>query len=280
MIDSLASRITLNNKTSIPAFGLGVFKVDPGIAAQNVEDAISAGYRLIDTAAIYGNETETGIGIRRALEKNQLKREDIFVTTKLWNNHISKDAALKAFDESLKKLGLDYVDLYLLHWPGQNDAYVEPWKALEEIYASGKAKAVGVSNFQIRHLEHLATFAKVKPALNQIEIHPYNVRKDLIDFCKQQDIAVQAWSPLMRGIVLTDETINRIAAKYHKSAAQIVLRWLIEKDLLLAVRSTKKERLISNADIFDFKLAPEDIALIDTLNKNQRVGPDPDTYDF
>ena len=172
MIDSLASRLMLNNQTAIPAFGLGVFKVDTTMAAQNVEDAISAGYRLIDTAAIYGNEVETGIGIRNGLEKNGLKREDIFVTTKLWNKHISKEESLKAFDESLKKLNLDYIDLYLLHWPGQNEAYVEPWKALEEIYASGRAKSIGVSNFQIHHLEHLFTFAKVKPVLNQIEFHP------------------------------------------------------------------------------------------------------------
>lgn len=280
MIDSLASRLMLNNQTAIPAFGLGVFKVDTTMAAQNVEDAISAGYRLIDTAAIYGNEVETGIGIRNGLEKNGLKREDIFVTTKLWNKHISKEESLKAFDESLKKLNLDYIDLYLLHWPGQNEAYVEPWKALEEIYASGRAKSIGVSNFQIHHLEHLFTFAKVKPVLNQIEFHPYNTRKNLVEFCKKQDIVVQAWSPLMRGLVLGDETINKIAAKYNKTAAQVVLRWIIEKGLCLAVRSTKKERVISNADIFDFKLSAEDIALIDSLNKDERVGPDPDTYDF
>ena len=279
MSDILKKKVKLNNGVEIPEFGLGVFKVSDDEAGENVKNAIINGYRLIDTAQIYGNEEGTGRGIKAGLEAAGLKREDIFITSKVWNNHISYDETIAAFYESLNKLGLDYLDLYLIHWPG-NHAFEESWKALEFLYKEGKIRAIGVSNFNKSHLEELFSFSSVTPVLNQIEYHPKLTQGDLIDFCKKHDILVQAWSPLMQGQILTNETILKIAEIHNRNAAQIVLRWGLQNNILLVSKSVKTERIISNAELDDFSLTKEEMDIISNLNENLRVGPNPDTFDF
>lgn len=279
MSNILKKKVKLNNGVEIPEFGLGVFKVSDDEAGENVKNAIINGYRLIDTAQIYGNEEGTGRGIKAGLEAAGLKREDIFITSKVWNNHISYDETIAAFYESLSKLGLDYLDLYLIHWPG-NHAFEESWKALEFLYKEGKIRAIGVSNFNKSHLEELFSFSSVTPVLNQIEYHPKLTQGDLIDFCKKHDILVQAWSPLMQGQILTNETILKIAEIHNRNAAQIVLRWGLQNNILLVSKSVKTERIISNAELDDFSLTKEEMDIISNLNENLRVGPNPDTFDF
>ena len=279
MSNILKKKVKLNNGVEIPEFGLGVFKVSDDEAGENVKNAIINGYRLIDTAQIYGNEEGTGRGIKAGLEAAGLKREDIFITSKVWNNHISYDETIAAFYESLNKLGLDYLDLYLIHWPG-NHAFEESWKALEFLYKEGKIRAIGVSNFNKSHLEELFSFLSVTPVLNQIEYHPKLTQGDLIDFCKKHDILVQAWSPLMQGQILTNETILKIAEIHNRNVAQIVLRWGLQNNILLVSKSVKTERIISNAELDDFSLTKEEMDIISNLNENLRVGPNPDTFDF
>ena len=279
MSNILKKKVKLNNGVEIPEFGLGVFKVSDDEAGENVKNAIINGYRLIDTAQIYGNEEGTGRGIKAGLEAAGLKREDIFITSKVWNNHISYDETIAAFYESLNKLGLDYLDLYLIHWPG-NHAFEESWKALEFLYKEGKIRAIGVSNFNKSHLEELFSFSSVTPVLNQIEYHPNLTQGDLINFCKKHDILVQAWSPLMQGQILTNETILKIAEIHNRNAAQIVLRWGLQNNILLVSKSVKTERIISNAELDDFSLTKEEMDIISNLNENLRVGPNPDTFDF
>ena len=279
MSNILKKKVKLNNGVEIPEFGLGVFKVSDDEAGENVKNAIINGYRLIDTAQIYGNEEGTGRGIKAGLEAAGLKREDIFITSKVWNNHISYDETIAAFYESLNKLGLDYLDLYLIHWPG-NHAFEESWKALEFLYKERKIRAIGVSNFNKSHLEELFSFSSVTPVLNQIEYHPKLTQGDLIDFCKKHDILVQAWSPLMQGQILTNETILKIAEIHNRNAAQIVLRWGLQNNILLVSKSVKTERIISNAELDDFSLTKEEMDIISNLNENLRVGPNPDTFDF
>lgn len=279
MSNILKKKVKLNNGVEIPEFGLGVFKVSDDEAGENVKNAIINGYRLIDTAQIYGNEEGTGRGIKAGLEAAGLKREDIFITSKVWNNHISYDETIAAFYESLNKLDLDYLDLYLIHWPG-NHAFEESWKALEFLYKEGKIRAIGVSNFNKSHLEELFSFSSVTPVLNQIEYHPKLTQRDLIDFCKKHDILVQAWSPLMQGQILTNETILKIAEIHNRNAAQIVLRWGLQNNILLVSKSVKTERIISNAELDDFSLTKEEMDTISNLNENLRVGPNPDTFDF
>lgn len=272
-------RVTLNNETSIPMMGLGVYQVSEDDTAQVVATAIKNGYRLIDTAQIYGNEKETGEGIKRGLAENNLKREDLFVTSKIWNAHISYGEALEAYEDSLQKLGLDYLDLYLIHWPGDN-AFKDAWLALESLYEQKKIKAIGVSNFQIHHLEELKEYAKVTPVINQIELHPMLSQTELRQYHADHNIKTQAWSPLMQGQILKNEVINEIAERYNKTAAQIVLRWDIQQGILLNVKSIRIERMISNAQIFDFELLEDDMTKINALNQDQRVGPSPDEFDF
>ncbi|MDR2879868.1 MAG: aldo/keto reductase [Fusobacteriales bacterium] len=279
MSNTLKYKVKLNNGVEIPEFGLGVFKVSDDEAGENVKNAIINGYRLIDTAQIYGNEEGTGRGIKAGLEAAGLKREDIFVTSKVWNNHISYDETITAFYESLNRLDLDYLDLYLIHWPG-NHAFEESWKALEFLYKEGKIRAIGVSNFNKSHLEELFSFATITPVLNQIEYHPKLTQGDLIDFCKKHDILVQAWSPLMQGQILTNETILKIAEAHNRNAAQIVLRWGLQNNILLVSKSVKTERIISNAKLDDFSLTKEEMDTISNLNEDYRVGPNPDTFDF
>lgn len=279
MITSLKDRITLNNGTKIPGLGLGVFQIPDEQTAAVVANGIKQGYRLIDTAQVYGNEAGTGEGIRQGLAATGLKREDLFVTSKVWNNHLTYEETIAAFNDSLQKLGLDYLDLYLIHWPG-DDSFKDSYLALEQLYKEGKIKAIGVSNFQIHHLEELAKFATVTPVLNQVESHPKMNQTELRQYAAAHNIKVQAWSPLMQGQILKDETLQAIADKHHKSVAQVILRWDIQRDVLLVVKSVHPDRMQSNADVFDFSLDQTDMDKIDAMNENLRVGPNPDEFDF
>ncbi|KRN98434.1 aldo/keto reductase [Companilactobacillus kimchiensis] len=279
MITSLNDRIELNNGTNIPGLGLGVFQIPNEETAEVVANGIKQGYRLIDTAQVYGNEEGTGEGIRRGLKENNLKREDLFITSKVWNNHISYDETIVAANDSLEKLGLDYLDLYLIHWPG-DDSFKDSYLALEQLYKEGKIKAIGVSNFQVHHLKELAKYATVTPVLNQIESHPKLDQAEIRQYASEHDIRVQAWSPLMQGKILKDPTLQEIAEKHGKSTAQVILRWDIQRDVLLVVKSVHPMRMQSNADIFDFSLDQADMDKIDAMNENLRIGPNPDEFDF
>ncbi|WP_338231971.1 aldo/keto reductase [Companilactobacillus muriivasis] len=279
MITSLNDRIELNNGTAIPGLGLGVFQIPNEETADVVANGIKQGYRLIDTAQVYGNEEGTGEGIRRGLKENNLQREDLFITSKVWNNHLTYDETIAAANDSLQKLGLDYLDLYLIHWPG-DDSFKDSYLALEQLYKEGKIKAIGVSNFQIHHLEELAKFATVTTVLNQVESHPKLIQSELRDYAAKHDIKIQAWSPLMQGKILKDATLQDIAEKYGKSVAQVILRWDIQRDVLLVVKSVHPARMQSNADVFDFTLDQTDMDKINAMNEDLRVGPNPDEFDF
>lgn len=279
MIQSLTDKITFNNGTKIPGLGLGVFQIPNEDTAEVVKNGIINGYRLIDTAQIYNNEEGTGQGIKEGLSATGLKREDLFVTSKVWNAHLSKEEALQSFEETLEKLQLDYLDLFLIHWPGK-EGYKESWLALEELYAMGKVKAIGVSNFQVHHLEDLMSYATVIPVINQIELHPKLAQKEVRAFCKKHDIKVQAWSPLMQGQLLNHPVIEEIAKKHGKSTAQVILRWDIQQDILLVVKSVHQERMLSNADVFNFSLDSEDMEKLNSLDEGLRSGPHPDEFNF
>ncbi|MFC4810201.1 aldo/keto reductase [Paenibacillus sp. GCM10023250] len=280
MLNNLQAAVTLHNGVRMPGFGLGVFKVQEGEEiVQAVKAAIKHGYRSIDTAAIYGNEQGVGRGIREALQENGLRREDLFVTSKVWNADQGYDRTIAAYEASLDKLGLDYLDLYLIHWPVK-DKFRETWRALETLYKEGRVKAIGVSNFQIHHLEELMRGASVKPMVNQVELHPRLTQKELLRFSQAQGIQLEAWSPLMQGELLDNETLKAIGAKYGKSVAQVILRWDIQSGIVTIPKSTKEHRIVENAAIYDFELTAEDMAAIDALNEDRRVGPDPDNFDF
>lgn len=276
----LQDTVTLHNGVKMPGFGLGVFKVEEGeelISA--VKTAIVHGYRSIDTAAIYGNEEGVGKGIREGIKAAGISREDVFVTSKVWNADLGYEATLKAYETSLEKLGTGYLDLYLIHWPVEGK-YKEAWRALETLYKEGRVKAIGVSNFQIHHLEELMKGAEIKPVINQVEYHPRLTQKDVQAFCRANDIQLEAWSPLMQGELLDQELLQKIADKHGKSVAQIILRWDIQNGVVTIPKSTKEHRIIENASVFDFELTPEEMEQIDGLNQNLRVGPDPDNFDF
>ncbi|WP_191557683.1 aldo/keto reductase [Metabacillus idriensis] len=279
-MNNLQSTTTLHNGVEMPWFGLGVFKVEEGPELVSaVKAAIKNGYRSIDTAAIYGNEEGVGQGIREGIAEAGIRREDLFVTSKVWNADLGYDQTIKAYETSLAKLGLDYLDLYLIHWPVESK-YKEAWRALETLYKNGKIKAIGVSNFQIHHLESLMEDAEIKPMINQVEFHPSLTQKNLLSFCKEHGIQLEAWSPLMQGQLLDHPQLMDIANKYKKTIAQIILRWDLQNGVITIPKSTKEERIIQNAAIFDFELTEGDMALIDGLNRNERVGPDPDNFDF
>ena len=267
--------IMLNNGQKIPQFGFGVFLIKPEETEQAVDSALKAGYRHIDTAQMYGNEAEVGEAIR----KSGLDRTDVFVTTKLNNGAHLPDDARQAFDDSLKALGFDYVDLFLIHWPVPSrygGDFVSTWKALEEFYREGRARSIGVSNFQPHHLRRLHTETEIRPAVDQIEVNPYLTQDDVRSFCAEHEIAVEAWSPIARGNALQDPTIEAIARKYGKTTAQTILRWHIERGDIIFPKSVTVGRIKENIDIFDFELSGEDVEAISALNRNQRTGPDPD----
>lgn len=273
---SLASTTTLHNGIEMPWFGLGVFKVEEGQEVEaSVKMAIHAGYKSIDTAAIYKNEE----GVGKAIRESDVPREELFITTKVWNADQGYDSTLKAFDESMEKLGLEYLDLYLVHWPVKGK-YVDTWKALEKLYKDGKVRAIGVSNFQIHHLQDILEVAEVKPMVNQVEYHPKLSQVELLNFCKENEIQLEAWSPLMQGQLLENEVLKEIAASHDKSVAQVILRWDLQNGVVTIPKSVKEHRIKENADIFDFELSGEEMQKIHGLNEDKRVGPDPDNFDF
>ncbi|MCL6593135.1 MAG: aldo/keto reductase [Alicyclobacillus sp.] len=260
----------------MPWLGLGVYKVEEGEEVEfAVRTALEVGYRSIDTAALYRNEA----GVGRALRASGVPREQVFITTKVWNSDQGYDATLRAFAVSREKLGIDVVDLYLIHWPVKGK-YLETWRALETLYAEGKVRAIGVSNFQIHHLQDVLAVCKVKPAVNQVECHPYLTQAELRAFCAQQGIRMEAWSPLAKGRVLDDPVVQAIAQKHGKTPAQVVIRWHLQHQVVVIPKSVRAERIRSNADVFDFALTPEDMAALDGLNRNERTGPDPDNFNF
>ncbi|MFD4929611.1 aldo/keto reductase [Peribacillus butanolivorans] len=280
MVKNLQDTTTLHNGVKMPWFGLGVFKVEEGPELVNaVKVAIKHGYRSIDTAAIYGNEEGVGQGIREGLKEAGISREDLFVTSKVWNADLGYESTIAAYETSLKKLGLEYLDLYLIHWPVEGK-YKEAWKALETLYKEGKVKAIGVSNFQIHHLKDVIKDAEVKPMVNQVECHPRLTQKEVQAFCKEQGIQLEAWSPLMQGELLDNEVLQEIATKYGKSVAQVILRWDLQNGIVTIPKSTKEHRIVENSSVFDFELTEEDMNRISELNQNHRVGPDPDNFDF
>ncbi|HFK1452236.1 TPA: aldo/keto reductase [Bacillus pacificus] len=280
MMKNLQSTTTLHNGVEMPWFGLGVFKVEDGPElVEAVKSAIKAGYRSIDTAAIYGNEKAVGEGIRAGIKEAGISREDLFITSKVWNSDQGYETTLAAYEESLKKLELDYLDLYLVHWPVEGK-YKDTWRALETLYKEKRVRAIGVSNFQIHHLQDVLADADMKPMINQVEYHPRLTQKELQAFCKEQGIQMEAWSPLMQGQLLDNETLQAIAEKHGKTTAQVILRWDLQNGVITIPKSTKEHRIIANADVFNFELTKEDMEKIDALNQNHRVGPDPDNFDF
>lgn len=274
-IRSINDRVTLNNGVEMPRLGLGVFKAQEGREVIDaVRTAVEVGYRAIDTAALYQNEEGVGTGIR----ESGIPREEIFVTTKVWNDRQGYDSTLKAFEESRKKLGFDYIDLYLIHWPVKGK-YKDTWRALEKLYKEGYVRAIGVSNFQTHHLDDLLQDSETMPVVNQVEFHPLLTQEEVKEYCDTKNIYITAWSPLMQGN-LNIPLLLELGKKYGKTPAQIVIRWDLQKGVLTIPKSVREERIRENADVFDFELSAEDMAAIDRLNENRRFGGDPDNFNF
>ncbi|WP_431041428.1 aldo/keto reductase [Streptomyces sp. P1-3] len=270
--------ITLNNGVRMPQLGFGVFQVPDDEAAAAVGTALEAGYRSIDTAAVYENEKGTG----QAIAASGIARDELFVTTKLWNSEHGYDTALRAFDTSLGKLGLDYVDLYLIHWPvPSRDAYVDTWKALEKIYADGRAKAIGVSNFHPAHLERLLAETSIVPVLDQVELHPQLQQAEIRTVNARHNIVTEAWSPLGQGKGLLDSPVlAAIGHKHGRTPAQVVLRWHLQLGNVVIPKSVTPSRIRENIDVFGFELEDDDLAAIAALDSGNRLGPDPETFDM
>jgi diketogulonate reductase-like aldo/keto reductase len=268
----------LNNGVEIPVLGLGVFKARDGKETVDaVRMALQAGYRHIDTAAAYRNEESVG----RGLKESGVPRGEVFITTKLWNEDQRKGRQREAFETSLKNLGTDYIDLYLIHWPVAG-VYKQSWKVMEELYRAGRIRAIGVSNFQAHHLDDLAKGATVTPAANQVECHPRLSQKPLVAYCQKLNIAVEAWSPLggEGGDLLKDPALKAIGERYGKSIAQLIIRWDLQRGIITIPKSVRQERIISNASVYDFELSAQDMARIDAMNEDRRFGPSPDTFTF
>lgn len=272
---AIDSKAELLNGVEMPRLGLGVWRAQEGPETENaVSAALKAGYRLIDTASMYGNEGAVG----RAVRASGIPRGDIFVTTKVWNDQQGYDNTLRAFEQSFRNLGLDYVDLYLVHWPVPGK-YKETYRALETLYEQGRVKAIGVSNFHIHHLEDLMGSCRIKPMVNQVELHPLLTQKKLLMFCRKEGIQVESWRPIMQGN-LDLPLLQELSAKYGKTPAQIVIRWHLQQGIVTIPKSVRPERIRENANVFDFELAPEDMVRIDGLNENRRFGQDPDNFSF
>jgi len=270
------AKVTLYNGVEMPIFGLGVHRAKAGEEVETaVKCALQAGYRSIDTATYYQNERSVG----KVILESGIPREEIFLTSKVWNSDQGYHSTIKAFEQSLEKLQTNYLDLYLIHWP-QNELTLETWKSMEELYRKGQIRAIGVCNFLIRHLKSLMERSLVKPMVNQFEFHPELVQPELLQFCKDHQIQPEAWRPIMKGKVNEFPLLQELSAKYQKSPVQIVLRWDIQKGVVTIPKSVTPERIIHNADIFDFELSQEDMLNIDSLDKHARMGEDPDNFDF
>jgi 2,5-diketo-D-gluconate reductase A len=269
--------ITLNNGVEIPQLGFGVFQIPPDETVKATTTALEVGYRHIDTAQMYGNEREVGIAVR----ESGIPRGEVFVTSKLNNNRLERDDILRSFDTSLADLGFEYLDLFLVHWPlpGVSD-YVARWKAMEEIYASGRVKAIGVSNFQPHHLRDLFAASEVRPAVNQIEVHPYLSQDEVRAFGAEHGIVTEAWAPIAKGKVADDAVIQGIAAQVGRTPAQVTLRWHVQRGDVVFPKSVTRSRVAENFDIFDFELDEEAMSAISALNRDERTGPNPDEFNY
>jgi len=275
-VDTVPS-ITLNNGVQIPQLGFGTFQIKPVDTKEATLGALKVGYRHIDTAEMYGNEKEVGEAIR----ESGLAREDLFVTSKLNNSFHAYDDALKAFDGTLSDLGFDYLDLFLIHWPLPNVGdFVETWKAMEQMYRSGRVKAIGVSNFQPHHLRRVLDETETVPAVNQIEVHPYLTQEGVRAFNAEHGIATEAWSPIAQGKVLGDPTITRIAQRLGRTPAQVTLRWHLQRGDIVFPKSVTRARVEENSDVFGFELTDQDLAAITALDRHDRTGPDPDKFNY
>lgn len=270
----LNTAIKLNNGIEMPVLGLGTWQINSNQAERSVLYALAAGYRHIDTAAIYNNEDNVG----RAIQKSGIPREEVFITTKLWNEDHGYKPAIAALDRSLKRLGLSYVDLYLIHWPVENQRN-ETWQAMEAMLESGKCRAIGVSNYTIRHLQQLMRQSTTVPAVNQVEFNPYLYQKDLLGFCRNNGIQLESYSPLTRGRKLDDPRLVAMAGKYGKSTAQILIRWALQSGIVAIPKASKEEHIRENADVFDFIISSEDMQTLDSFNESLRICWDPTEVD-
>ncbi|WP_416375612.1 aldo/keto reductase [Salinicoccus roseus] len=267
---------TLKNGVEMPIIGLGVYKAEDGDQVKDaILAAIDAGYRHIDTASFYGNEK----GVGEAIRASDVPRESLFITTKVWNDDLGYEETLKAFEISMDNLGLDYLDLYLIHWPIEG-RYTEAWKAMEKLYSDGRVKAIGVSNFHRQHLEEVFSMCRVKPMVNQLEYHPHLAQKEMHEFCKMHDIQLEAWAPLKRGGLFEEPIIQALVEKHGKTPAQIILRWDIQNRVSTIPKSVTPSRIQENIDVFDFELSDADMKKIDSLDSNQRMGKNPDNFSF
>jgi diketogulonate reductase-like aldo/keto reductase len=267
---------TLYNGVKMPWLGFGVFKVKDGDEVVDaVKTAIQAGYRSIDTAKAYNNES----GVAQGIRESGIAREDLFITTKVWNSDQGYESTLAAFEESMKRLDLEYLDLYLIHWPVKGK-YKDTWRAMEKLHKEGRIRAIGVSNFQIHHLEDLMMDASVKPAVNQVELHPLLTQTELRNYCSKHEIQIEAWSPLGQGNLMDHPLLQDIAAKYGKSPAQVILRWDLQNGIVTIPKSVTPERIRANTELYDFELTAEEIEQINGLNEDKRFGSDPDNFNF
>ncbi|MGP4076529.1 aldo/keto reductase [Halobacillus sp. K22] len=273
---SLTETVTLNNGIHMPKLGLGVYKMEEEQeVVRAVKSAVDIGYRHLDTASFYGNESGLGRGIR----ESGVPREELFITTKVWNDEQGYKETLEAFERSLDRLGLEYLDLYLIHWPVPGK-FTDTWKAMEKLYRDGRVKAIGVCNFMEHHLDELMKEAQVKPVVDQVEFHPRLYQEDLLRYCQDRDILLEAWSPLARGNYFDEPVLQELAAHYKKTAAQIILRWHWQHGVIIIPKSSNKNRQAQNADLFDFSLTNEDMENINALHTGERIGKHPDEFDY
>lgn len=267
------SEVVLNNGTKMPILGLGVYQIAPSTALPVFQWALSLGYRLFDTASLYGNEEEVGKTIRNS----SIPRNEFFITTKLWNEDHGTEKAVQAFERSLEQTGLDYIDLYLIHWP-VTDLRLDTWRVLESLLDTERVKAIGVSNYMIPHLEELIQECNITPAVNQVEFHPWLFQKDLLNYCEKNSIQLEAYSPLVKGKKLDEPVLINIAAKHAKTTAQVLIRWCIEHDVVVIPKSDNQKHLRENIDVFDFKLSADDMQILDNLEQGFVVSWDPRNF--
>ncbi|RFU60693.1 aldo/keto reductase [Bacillus sp. V59.32b] len=275
-MQNIQDTITLNNGVKMPQLGFGVFKVESGSqTVDSVKKALEVGYRAIDTAAVYKNEE----GVGQAIRESGIPRAELFITSKVWNSDQGYESTLKAYEESLQRLGLDYLDLYLIHWPVIGK-YNDTWRALEKLYKDGKVRSIGVSNFHVHHLEDLFANSEIKPVIDQVELHPRLSHEELRDFCQKHEVKVQAWGPLGQGNLIEEPTLQHIADKHGKTTAQVLIRWHLQHDIVVIPKSVTPSRIEENAQVFDFELSMDEMNKIDALNLNERFGADPDNFNF